>query len=141
MERTGIILWMSTMIKCKFLLSNGNYRTEDGGWHQIVHEEPWKMVKVVHIPNNCANLLLDGIQEYYEAKPYLSKIQSTRITVVLMLRNYSREALMDLKIGEKLEFDLDILQVDNKSRVEGTLKGSRNIMNKGNVGKLKVFLF
>ncbi len=77
------------------------------------------MLREIISPDSCALLLLNGFDEYKEAVPHLSKIRSVKITVVLMMRNFSEGNLIGLEGNHKLEFDRHILQINSKDYVTG----------------------
>ncbi len=120
MEPTGIMLWLSTMIKCNLFFSDGVFLSEYS-MSQVVSEDPWTLLRRVKGPDSCAVLLLNGVDEYHEALPHMHKIQSVKITVVLTVGNISEEVCKNLKDGKNLEFERHILVTDEKEHVTGTL--------------------
>ncbi len=120
MEPTGIMLWLSTMIKCNLLFSDGVFLSEYS-MSQVVSKDPWTLLRKVKGPDSCAVLLLNGVDEYHEALPRMHKIQSVKITVVLTTRNISEEIYENVKDGKILEFERHILMTDGQGHVTGIL--------------------
>ncbi len=117
MQVMNILTWLQATVTCPTIYSNKGIDANDQSL-LVKPEEPWMLLKLYTspLPSNCAILLLDDMNEFFNSIPIVKKSR-VKVTFVLTMAKNSSE--LQSESWPPMHNEVHIVQLNKDGQIKG----------------------